>query len=101
MDRFRVLERVGSASGQRRLLHQQLEHCSVTGTPTPALRVGERRPTARSHLRERAWRARRLTARADAVLLQPVGGLLVLLAILFVMFQAVFAWARPLMDAIQ
>ena len=42
-----------------------------------------------------------LTARIDAVLLQPVVGLVVLLAILFVMFQAVFAWARPLMDAIQ
>jgi ferrous iron transport protein B len=41
------------------------------------------------------------TAMADAVLLHPVAGLVVLLAILFVMFQAVFAWARPLMDAIQ
>ena len=40
------------------------------------------------------------TARADAVLLHPVAGLVVLLAILFVMFQAVFAWARPAMDAI-
>ena len=41
------------------------------------------------------------TAAADAVLLHPVAGLIVLLAILFVMFQAVFAWARPLMDLIQ
>ena len=41
------------------------------------------------------------TARADAVLLHPVGGLLILLAILFVMFQAVFAWAQPGMDAIE
>ncbi len=40
------------------------------------------------------------TARADAILLHPVAGLVILLAILFVMFQAVFAWARPLMDAI-
>ncbi|MFO1084872.1 MAG: ferrous iron transporter B [Reyranellaceae bacterium] len=43
----------------------------------------------------------RATALADSVLLHPVAGLAVLLAILFVMFQAVFAWARPLMDAIQ
>jgi ferrous iron transport protein B len=35
------------------------------------------------------------TTRADAVLLHPVAGLVILLAILFVMFQAVFAWARP------
>ena len=40
------------------------------------------------------------TKRADSVLLHPVLGLVILLAILFVMFQAVFAWARPLMDAI-
>ncbi len=42
-----------------------------------------------------------LTTRVDAVLLHPVAGLLVLLAILFVMFQAVFAWAQPGMDAIE
>ncbi|MBS0517629.1 MAG: ferrous iron transporter B [Proteobacteria bacterium] len=40
------------------------------------------------------------TAKADALLLHPVAGLVILLAILFVMFQAVFAWARPLMDVI-
>jgi len=38
------------------------------------------------------------TARIDAVVLHPVAGLLILLAILFVMFQAVFAWAQPLMQ---
>ncbi|WP_407155890.1 ferrous iron transporter B [Bradyrhizobium sp. STM 3557] len=38
------------------------------------------------------------TGRIDAVVLHPVGGLVVLLLILFVMFQAVFAWAQPLME---
>ncbi|GLR86224.1 ferrous iron transporter B [Bradyrhizobium iriomotense] len=38
------------------------------------------------------------TARIDAVVLHPVGGLIVLALILFVMFQAVFAWAQPLME---
>ncbi|MBL6618221.1 MAG: ferrous iron transporter B [Reyranella sp.] len=42
-----------------------------------------------------------LTARVDSVLLHPVIGLVVLLVILFVMFQAVFAWARPAMELIQ
>jgi ferrous iron transport protein B len=42
-----------------------------------------------------------VTGRVDAVLLHPVAGLLLLLLLLFVMFQAVFAWARPLMDVIQ
>ena len=39
-------------------------------------------------------------ARVDAVLLHPVAGCSILLLILFVMFQAVFAWASPLMDLI-
>src|SRR5258708_10411102 len=38
------------------------------------------------------------TPRADAVVLHPVAGLAILAAILFVMFQAVFAWAQPLME---
>jgi len=38
------------------------------------------------------------TGRIDAVVLHPVGGLAILLLILFVMFQAVFAWAQPLMQ---
>jgi len=38
------------------------------------------------------------TARIDAVVLHPVAGLAVLALILFVMFQAVFAWAQPLME---
>lgn len=41
------------------------------------------------------------TARIDAVVLHPVGGLVVLALILFVMFQAVFAWAQPLMELLQ
>lgn len=41
------------------------------------------------------------TARIDAVVLHPVGGLVVLALILFVMFQAVFAWAQPLMQLLQ
>jgi ferrous iron transport protein B len=38
------------------------------------------------------------TARIDVVVLHPAGGLAILAAILFVMFQAVFAWAQPLME---
>jgi ferrous iron transport protein B len=42
-----------------------------------------------------------LTSWLDAVLLHPVAGLICLFAILFVMFQAVFTWAQPLMDLIE
>jgi ferrous iron transport protein B len=41
-----------------------------------------------------------VSGRVDAVLLHPVAGLAVLLCVLFVMFQAVFAWAKPVMDLI-
>ena len=37
------------------------------------------------------------TARINSVVLHPVGGLLILGLILFVMFQAVFAWTQPVM----
>ena len=40
------------------------------------------------------------TARIDAVLLHPVAGLVILLGLLFLMFQAVFTWATPAMDLI-
>jgi ferrous iron transport protein B len=38
------------------------------------------------------------TARIDAVVLHPIAGLAILALILFVMFQAVFAWAQPAME---
>ena len=40
------------------------------------------------------------TARIDAILLHPVGGILCLLLLMFLMFQAVFTGATPLMDLI-
>ncbi|MDS4071473.1 MAG: ferrous iron transport protein B [Candidatus Competibacter sp.] len=40
----------------------------------------------------------RLTRRLDRVLLHPVAGPLILLALLFLMFQAVFGWAKAPMD---
>lgn len=42
-----------------------------------------------------------LTGRVDSVLLHPVAGLAILFALLFVMFQAVFSWAEPLMGGIE
>jgi ferrous iron transport protein B len=42
--------------------------------------------------------ARRWTHRIDAVVLHPVAGPIILLALMFVMFQSVFAWAEAPMD---
>ncbi len=41
-----------------------------------------------------------VTGKIDSVLLHPVAGLVILFGLLFVMFQAVFTWAAPAMDAI-
>ncbi|WP_374657421.1 ferrous iron transporter B [Phenylobacterium sp.] len=41
------------------------------------------------------------TGRIDSVLLHPVAGLVILLGLLFLMFQAVFTWATPAMDGIE
>ncbi|MGE0626994.1 MAG: ferrous iron transporter B [Hyphomicrobiaceae bacterium] len=45
-------------------------------------------------------RSTTLTSRIDAVALHPVAGLVLLLGILFLIFQAEFSWAKPLMDLI-
>ncbi len=42
-----------------------------------------------------------LTGRLDSVLLHPIAGTAILLAVLFFMFQAVFTWAQPVMDLIK
>ncbi|MGA9658897.1 MAG: ferrous iron transporter B [Asticcacaulis sp.] len=39
--------------------------------------------------------------RLDRILIHPVFGLILLVAIMFVVFQAVFTWATPAMDAIE
>jgi ferrous iron transport protein B len=41
------------------------------------------------------------TGRVDSVLLHPVAGLVILLGLLFLMFQAVFSWAGPPADGIE
>lgn len=43
----------------------------------------------------------RLTDRLDAVLVHPVWGLVIFALLMFGIFQAVYAWAGPLMDAIE
>jgi ferrous iron transport protein B len=43
----------------------------------------------------------KLTRKADAVLLHPVAGVAVLVVVLFVVFQSVFAWAQPIMKSIE
>ncbi len=44
---------------------------------------------------------REWTRNIDVILLHPMGGILILLAIMFLMFQAVYAWSGPPMDLIE
>ncbi|MDR6833269.1 MULTISPECIES: ferrous iron transporter B [unclassified Sphingopyxis] len=44
---------------------------------------------------------RRWTQRVDNIALHPVGGLVILVALMFLMFQAVFSWATPFADALE
>jgi ferrous iron transport protein B len=95
--------------GTEDLLRQMDEMAAKTATPDES----SWQPPSASELRAAQREADRilrtavaqpapdtLTGKLDAVLLHPVAGLIILLAILFVMFQAVFAWAKPLMDLI-
>jgi ferrous iron transport protein B len=61
---------------------------------------GEAQRILKAHVRP-AERPDTWTSRIDGVLLHPVGGLLILSTVMFVMFQAVFAWATPVADLIE
>ncbi len=69
------------SSGEIRALHREAERLVKAYAKPP------KRPDT--------W-----TGRLDSVLLHPVGGLAILLVLLFFMFQAVFSWAQPVMDLI-
>ncbi|WP_340265573.1 ferrous iron transporter B [Sphingobium mellinum] len=70
------------------------------GTPGFDALRGEARRIARAAI-VRETPSRRLTAAVDRVALHPVLGLLLLLALLFVMFQAVYAWSEAPIAAIE
>jgi ferrous iron transport protein B len=71
---------------------------ATTNTDLRSLQREARRIANDAILHEPAMN--KLTRQADAVLLHPVAGPLILFAILFVVFQSVFAWATPVMDLI-
>jgi ferrous iron transport protein B len=86
----------------------------MLSTGGAAIRIGADHPSLHEDIVELQRRARaiavaatteenfkrRWTHRADAVALHPVIGPILLATILFLMFQAVFSWATPLMDGL-
>lgn len=79
----RFMPEVGRNTREQLLaLHQQVAEIMQTTVQEPAV------PTQRDD-------------RIDAVVLHPLWGTLLLLVTLFLIFQAVFSWAEPLMDGIE
>lgn len=99
---IRLSKRFGSELTQR--LQQTREQLREAGCPIPAIE-------ARSRY---AWISQRiagcvekspdkkvtLTDRIDKILLHRVGGVVVFLALMALVFQSIYAWAGPLMDFI-
>jgi ferrous iron transport protein B len=107
-----VVETVGvKASGAKRLI-EMLDSRAIPLRNTEAFEW--RTPTSADIERDQAEVRRILSAvgadridgvtlsdKLDAVVLHPVAGPLILAAVLFLVFQAVFAWAQVPMDAIK
>jgi ferrous iron transport protein B len=105
-----VVETVAVASGGERALLAELANAQK-GEPGRVLgwsplRREEIEATQRevrrilNHIGYREPLRARALSRIDALVMHPVGGILLLLTVLFLMFQAVFSWASPPADAI-
>jgi ferrous iron transport protein B len=92
-DLLRRTDEIGAqaAVGTQQNLWQPLSIAELRATQREADRIIA--ATVSLPARPDTW-----TARIDAVVLHPVGGIIILGLVLFVMFQAVFAWAQPLME---
>ena len=107
-----VVPSVAVRRGGTQALLERLDALADTAPPTTEC---DWTPPGRTGIRDRQREADRIiaacvipparpdtvTTRIDTVLLHPVFGLVILLGVLFLMFQAVFSWAQPPMDAIK
>lgn len=85
-------------------IDQAVQGRLLTATPTvnPDMRARRRRAHEIAHaaiVSETA--SRRWSDQADRILLNPFLGPVILLGLLFVVFQAVFSWATPFADALE
>ena len=98
-----VVETVAVRSGGTQALVQQLGRALPSPPQGPA--EGTDLHAAVNRLLAEAVQMPRRTAevddRLDRVLLHPVLGLAILATVMFLMFQAVFTWAEPLMNGIE
>ena len=110
-----VLSTVGVRQDGARELLQWLDGPEARALAAPQLQAPARPGDAREQVLALHQQVARIMAdcvkepvvdtrrddRIDAVVLHPLWGMLLLAATLFLMFQAVFSWAQPLMDGIE
>ena len=98
----RLVDRLGPAVAQQ--IQAGRQRLVVAGCPAPAVEArtplrldsgGDGRLRAAPAQRVVTW-----TDRIDRVLTHKVWGTLIFLALMFVVFQSIFTWAKPLMDGI-
>jgi ferrous iron transport protein B len=98
----RLAARLGEGIKER--VRQARERLREAGCPVPAVeartRYGWIREATAGCVERPAKRPVTWTDRLDRVLTHKVWGTLVFLALMFVVFQAIFTWSRPLMKAI-
>ncbi|MBO0739732.1 MAG: ferrous iron transporter B, partial [Alphaproteobacteria bacterium] len=98
-----LLARIDAVIGERGLPGGLSPHGDAWSEPNAAqLRATQREADRILHAAVRTpGRPDSFTRRLDRVVLNPVLGLVILLAVLFLMFQAVFTWAQAPMDLIK
>jgi ferrous iron transport protein B len=98
----RLVERLGDGIREKARLAR--ERLIASGVKVPAVemqaRYGWIRGITATSVTRPARRPVTWTDRIDRVLTDKVWGTVVFLALMFVVFQAIFTWAKPLMDAI-
>lgn len=91
--------------GARALLEQLDTGVIPLPAPVPALAAGDHYHAQVRHILEAAVKMPSRTSRVDDALdrwlLHPVFGLVVLTVVMFLIFQAVYAWAAPLVSLIE
>lgn len=101
-----VVETVAVRRHGARALIEQLDTVVTTlPAPTPTSPAGDQYHAQVRHILEAAVRMPSRTSRVDDALdrwlLHPVFGLMVLTVVMFLIFQAVYAWAAPLVHLIE
>ncbi len=98
----RLVDRLGPAvADQVKAARQRL---TAAGCPAPGVEARTRyawiREATAGCVQRPAQRVVTWTDRIDRVLTHKLWGTLIFLALMFVVFQSIFAWAKPLMDGI-